>query len=167
MPTKLRFALGLLLLATLIIGGSFVYTQVSKKPASPAATSPSQKPVELPSGLKAAQTMFTDYPQFIKKAFIQQQIEGTLKTVTENSWILEAKGKTLTLVSQGANKIRYTKLPKTATGSSTQAIILTEIKPEEMKVGDLVSINQIIDWQTGKVTITGITVIGKEIPNVR
>lgn len=155
--TRVKFLLGFSLLAAFIIGGSFLYTKVIKKPASTATTS--QKTAELPSGLKAAQKMSADYPQFIKKAFIQQQIEGTLKAVTENSWTLEEKGKTLTLASQDTNKIRFTKLPKIATGSSTKTISPTEIKPEEVKIGDLVSITQIIDWQTGKVTITGITVL--------
>lgn len=154
--TKVRLLLGFSLLAAFIIGGSFLYTKVIKKSASTATTS--QKTAVSP-GILAAQTMFTDYPQFIKKAFIQQQIEGTLKAVSENSWTLEEKGKTLTLASQDTNKIRFTKLPKIATGSSTKTISPTEIKPEEVKIGDLVSITQIINWQTGQVTITGITVL--------
>ncbi len=159
---KIRWILGVLLLAALIIGGSFLYTRVAKKPISPIVPiliPPSQKTTDTQPGVKTAQKMLADYPQFVKRTFIQQQIEGTLKATTENSWTIEVSGKSLTLTNESTNKIHFTKLPKTATSGTTKTILPTEIKPEEMKVGDLVSINQLIDWQTGKVIITGITVL--------
>lgn len=155
---KVRWILGVLLLAAFIIGGSFFYTRVVKQPISPIVTPPSQKTTDTQPGIKAAQKMFDEYPQFVKRTFIQQQIEGTLKSTIGNSWMLEAGGKSITLTNQGTNKIRYTKIPKIATGSAKVAAP-TEIKPEEIKTGNLLLIDQIIDWQTGKVTIVGITVL--------
>lgn len=153
--TKVRLLLGLSLLAALIIGGSFLYTKVVKKPAS--TTIPSQK-TAVSVGLQAAQKLLTDYPQFIKRTIIQQQIEGTLKIIDENSWTIETEGKTLTLVNRNSNKIRYIKVPAVATGSA-KILIPTEIKAADLEIGDLVSITQIIDWQTGQVIVTGITVL--------
>lgn len=154
---KLKWVLGVLLLSGLIIGSSFLYTKVVKKPGS--STPPSlQQTTNNQAGFKTAQKLFDDYPQFVKRAFIQQQIEGALKTTSGNNWTLESGGKSITLANQGTNKIRYTKIPKIATGSAKVAAP-TEIKPEEIKTGDLLLVDQIIDWKTGKVTILGITVL--------
>lgn len=158
--TKVRWLIGLLVLLGLITTGIYFFSQYNKgtkNPSLPGFTPPSaQDSKDL--GLTAAQKLFTDYPQFIKKTIIQQQIEGTLKVMDKNSWTIEAEGKTLTLANQSTNKIRYIKIPKTATGSA-KVLVPVEIKAEDLKIGDLVSITQIIDWQTGKVTITGITVL--------
>lgn len=155
---KARWILGVLILAALIIGGSFFYTRVVKNSPQSKFTSPPPLKASNQAGVKAAQKLFDDYPEFVKRAFIQQQIEGTLKSTIGNSWMLEAGGKSITLTNQGTNKIRYTKIPKIATGSSKVATP-SEIKPEEIKTGNLLLIDQIIDWKTGKVTIVGITVL--------
>ena len=156
---KIRWILGVLLLAAFIIGGSYLYTRVAKKSISPIVTPPSQKTTDTQAGIKTAQKMFADYPQFVKRTVIQQQIEGTLKATSGNNWTIEAGGKSLTLVNDNTKQVRFTKLPKIATGSSNKAISPTEIKAEEVKIGDSLSISQLIDWQTGKVTIVGITVL--------
>lgn len=161
-PRKTWLVIGILLLAVVAAAALFYNQIVLKKPlffTPPSPEKPADTQADTQPGLTAAQKLLTDYPQFIKKAFIQQQIEGTLKAVSENSWTLEEKGKTLTLANQGTNQVRFTKLPKIATGSSTKTVSPTEIKPEEVKIGDLLSISQMIDWQTGKITITGITVL--------
>lgn len=155
-PIKIRWLLGLLILLGLVMAGSYLYTK-SINNSLPEFT-PLSKEDSKNLGVKAVQKMFDEYPQFTKKAFIQQQLEGTLKIIDENSWTIEAEGKALTLVNQGTNKVRLTKLPKTATGS-TKILVPVEIKATDLKIGDLVSITQVIDWQTGKVTITGITVL--------
>lgn len=155
---KAKWILGVILLSGLIIGGSFFYTKVVKKPGSSIPLPSLQKTTEGQIGLQAAQKLLDEYPQFVKRAFIQQQIEGTLKTTIGNNWILEAGDKSITLTNQGTNKIRYTKIPKIATGSS-KVTAPSEIKPEEIKTGDLLLIDQLIDWKTGKVTILGITVL--------
>lgn len=158
--TKVHWLIGLLVLLGLIIAVTYFlpqYNKGTKNPFLPEFTPPSaQDSKDL--GLKAAQKLLTDYPQFVKKAFIQQQIEGTLKIIDENSWTIETEGKTLTLVNRNNNKIRYIKIPTVATGSA-KVLIPTEIKAADLKIGDLLSITQMIDWQTGKVTITGITVL--------
>ncbi len=157
---KIKWVLGVALLSGLIIGGSFLYTKVIKKPGS--STPPSfQRTADNQAGIKTAQKLFDEYPQFVKRAFIQQQIEGTLKSTIGNNWMLEAGGKSITLTNQGTNKVRYTKIPKIATGGAKVAAP-SEIKPEEIKTGDLLLIDQIIDWKTGKVTILGITVLPKK-----
>lgn len=150
--------LGILCLAVFIVGGSFLYSKVAKNPLSPAVSLPSLQQTTDTPGFKTAQQMLTDYPQFVKRTFVQQQIEGTLKASNRNSWTLEAGGKTLVVTNQGDNKFRYTKLPKTASNSA-QAVSPVEIKPADIKTGDLVLISQIIDWQTGQTTIVGITVL--------
>lgn len=155
---KAKWILGVILLSSLIIGGSFLYTKVVKKPGSSIPLPSLQKTSEGQIGLQAAQKLLDEYPQFVKRAFIQQQIEGTLKTTIGNNWILEAGGKSMTLTNQGTNKIRYTKIPKIAT-SSSKVTAPSEIKLEEIKTGDLLLIDQLIDWKTGKVTILGITVL--------
>lgn len=146
-----------LLLAALIVGGSYLYTKVAKKPLFP-LTPLSQQTAASSPGLQAAQSFLTNYPQFIKKTFIQQQIQGTLKNISPNNWTLESGNKTLTISNQGNNTVRLTKLPQVAS-SSSQSVSPIEIKPQDLKVGDVVSISQVIDWQTGAVTITGITVL--------
>ncbi|MBI2252321.1 MAG: hypothetical protein HYU63_06230, partial [Armatimonadetes bacterium] len=120
-------------------GGSFFYTKVVKKPGSSIPLPSLQKTTEGQVGLQAAQKLLDEYPQFVKRAFIQQQIEGTLKTTIGNNWMLEADGKSMTLTNQGTNKIRFTKIPKIATGSS-KVNTPSEIKQEEIKTGDLLAI---------------------------
>ena len=50
------------------------------------------------------------------------------------------------------------KAPPLVPGNS-KVTVPSEIKPEEIKTGDLLLIDQLIDWKTGKVTILGITVL--------
>ncbi len=157
LSTKTRFILGILLLTAFIVGGSYLYKVIGKPTSLIPTTTTSQK-TTVSTGLQATQKMLTDYPQFIKKTFIQQHIEDTLTAINANNWTLETGGKSLTISNQGNNTVRLTKLPQTASGSS-QPVFPTEIKPQDLKIGDLVSITQVIDWQTGTVTITGITVL--------
>ncbi len=157
-PTKFRWLLGLLILAGLIIAGSYYYPRSTNKASLPNFAPPSKEDAK-DRGISTAQKLSNEYPKLIKRAFIQQQIEGTLKAKEENSWTIEAEGQTLTLVNQNTNKIFLSKLPKIASGSSSSVIYPVEIKPEDLKVGDTVSVNQLIEWDSGQVMITGITVL--------
>jgi|GEM_PF-2202709 hypothetical protein len=158
-PIKIRWLLGLLVLLGLIVAGSyFIPRNIINKSSLPDFTPPPKEDAK-DRGLKAAQKLANEYPKLIKRAFIQQQIEGTLKAKEENSWTIEAGGQTITLLNQSTNKVFLSKLPKVASKSSTPVIYPVEIKPEDLKVGDFISINQLIDWQTGQIIITGITVL--------
>lgn len=162
--TKLGWLLGILLLA-LIAGGSLLfYSNKLKKPISEVA-SPTTPVVNEEAGLKETRKMLKDYPTFVKKTFIQQQIEGRLKAFTKNSWVIEQNGRTLTLINGSDNKVRYSRMSKsntpkgvTATASS-QPVLPVEIKPEELKAGDLISASVTYDWQTGKIMVGAITVL--------
>lgn len=159
-PTKARWLIGLLALLGLVLAGTYFLPQYNKgikNTSLPAFTPPAKDSKGL--GLKAAQKFSDNYSKFVKEAFIQQQVEGKLKAIEKNSWTLETEGQTLTLANQSTNKVRLSKLPKIASGSSTKVVYPAEIKAEELKVGDLVSVTQVINWQTGAVVITNITVL--------
>lgn len=160
--TKLGWLLGILLLA-LIAGGSLLfYSNKLKKPISE-VTSPTTPVVNEEAGLKETRRMLKDYPTFVKKTFIQQQIEGKLKAFTKNSWVIEQNGRTLTLINGSDNKVRYSRMSKSnlsaGASPSSQPVLPVEIKPEELKAGDLVSASVTYDWQTGKIMVGAITVL--------
>lgn len=159
LPKKLIVLVGIILLLITLFSLYYFkiisFNQPTPKTPPPIASIPQSN--EVP-GLQKAKQLSTDYPQMIKMAFIQQQFQGTLKTVSENSWTIEAGGKSLTLTSQTNNKIRLVKQSKSASGSAN-LIAAKVIKPEEMNPGDLVLIDQVTNWQTGQSIVVSITVL--------
>ena len=159
-PSGKLWLLIAVIIALLLGGGSYYYTKVAQKPFfSKKGTITPKSSVQSASGIRTAQEYANNYPQLVKQTFIQQQIQGTLTMINDNNWTIEAGGRSLTLSNQGANKVYITKLPKVASGSAQKVVSPTEIKPQDLKVGNEVVINLLIDWQTGKVTIVGITVL--------
>lgn len=153
--TKLKI-IGVLFLAALIIGALF-YTNSAKKLTSWLPISQ----IKSPAGLDKAQMITKTYPQLVKRAFIQQKIEGTLKAASDKSWTVEKAGQTLTLTNEGINKVRYFKIEKSAT-SSAQPTPPKEIPPQAIKIGDLVAISQTIDWESGNTMVVSVTLIPPE-----
>lgn len=153
---KIWLVLGLVIVA--VAAGIFVYTQNKKLSALiPSSTTLASDP----AGVKQTKDAFSKYPKLTKRAFIQQQFQGTLKTMTGTSWTLEAEGQTITITSDAAANIRYSKLPKNAT-SSAQSAIPVEIKPGELKVGETVVVGRNIDWQTGTSSSVSIIVLSSK-----
>lgn len=150
----------ILFLAAFILGGSsFLNKTLNKFAPSPLA--PSLNQTQLSPGLSKIQKMIEAYPKLVKGTVIQQQIEGILKASALNSWTLEQDGQTITLNQEGAGTIHLFKLPKITTNSAKLSVPV-EIKAKDIQIGDRVSVYQTIDYQTGKTTITGITVLAKD-----
>ena len=150
------WALILLFSTALILGGMFIYSNY--KPTNPL---PPSLQNQLPAGLETIKSMTETYPNLIKGMIIQQQIEGTLKDITNNSWTLEQDGQTITLTQGIITPVQYYKLPKIATNSAKLSVPV-DIKATDIKTGDRVVIYQILDYQTGKTTVTSVTLLGKD-----
>lgn len=158
LPKKKLIILGGLIFLAIILFSLSYFKIINFKTAStptPIASIPQSNEA---TGLQKAKQLSTDYPQMVKRAFIQQQLQGTIKAVSENSWTIEKDGKTITLTNQTTNKVRFVKQSPSASGSA-KILIAKEIKPEEVKPGDSVLIDQMTDWQSGQSTVTSITVL--------
>ncbi len=163
LPKKgLIIIIGSIVLLVIILFSLYYFKIIKFKTAStspPAGGSIASIPQSNePAGLQKAKQLSIDYPQMVKRAFIQQQLQGTIKAASANSWTIEKDGKSLTLTNQTTNKIRFVKQAQSTNGS-TKTLTAKEIKPEEVKPGDLVLIDQMTDWQSGQSVVTSITVL--------
>jgi hypothetical protein len=149
---KILLVLGIVILVLLIVTGIYFYTQKNKSFTFIISILNSD-----PAGVKETKEMLAKYPNITKKVFINQQFQGTLTAVSGKSWVITADGQTVTLINNAANTIRYSKLPLNASVSATASAI--EIKAEDLKTGDKVTINRSIDWQTGQPTFASIVVV--------
>lgn len=140
----------------ILFAGGFFYLRNQKAPVT--APSSPQKTAVIQSGVAEAQTLAQNYPKLIRKTSIQQTIQGVLTSVEEKSWGVESGGETLVLKNEGNIKVRYARLPKEASLSGKPVTSL-EIKPEELKIGNSVTISRMIDWQTGASFVAAITVL--------
>lgn len=147
---------GLTVVFTLLILGMTFYPQIfSQKIKSPPmrrVTTPTPQKTGVPLGVQKAQTMAGTYPQLLKRTSIYQQFEGILRAKGENSWTLEKDAQLLTLTQEEKGEIRYGKI-------ATSGAKPVEITPQDLKIGDLVSVTQIINFQTGKARVVVITVL--------
>lgn len=102
-------------------------------------------------GLQQAQQYIEDYPELISKTSIVQTFTGKLKAIEpDKSWTIERKGKSIKVTKEGQERIRYLKMTKEQ-GSQSETF-----DPNEIKVGDNVSISISLDPQTIRFTINTI-----------
>lgn len=94
--------------------------------------------------------MGAKYPNLIVRTGITQIFQGKLTAKGEDSWTIEKNGQTLTLTGENSPQIRYLKIVKNST---------TDVKFEDIKVGDEVSITRMTNWQSAKSSITSVTVL--------
>ncbi len=158
---SVKFFLILAAIIVVIAAGTFLYVRNKKSPASSVLPALSSVMSE-PAGVRDTKDAFSTYPKIIKRASIQQQLQGKLKAVTETSWTLETEGQTVTFTSSGSvDKIRYFKFPKNATASA-QPVIPLEVRAQDLQIGDTVSISKTVDWQTGASNVGAITIISSK-----
>lgn len=106
------------------------------------------RPQQLTPGFQKAQEFANTYPGLLQRTFLSQEFKGTLVNFDPGkSWTIKKDGKTLTFTQTGQAKARYVRQKPKKT---------EEIDEKAIKIGDNVSINIIINPQTGQITVTSI-----------
>lgn len=90
--------------------------------------------------------------KLIQKSSIQQQIEGTITQIGDNTWTLKNDDQAMTITNKSKNKIFYY-LRSTKPGTQSK-----EVNAQELKIGDKVIVTQAIDLKTGNPTILSFSI---------